>query len=184
MNLRLAGDGPLPVTLAVNADHGIPVRLTLDQLQRYLDGTVPPSTFAGPVFVCENPSVVEAAAERLGAAASPLVSLEGRPSVAATRLVAHLIGGGCELRYHGDFDWPGLAIAAEVIRSGAVPWRMRTGDYLAALPSHPDLPRLPAAPTNAGSPWDVGLAAAMRVHGRQVEEEHVVEVLLRDLASS
>lgn len=182
LNLRLPGDGPLPVTLAVNADHGIPVRLTLDQLQRYLDGTVPPPKFAGPIYVCENPSVVEAAAERLSTVASPLVSLEGRPSVAAMRLVAHLVSGGCQVRYHGDFDWPGLAIAAQVVQSGAVPWRMQAEDYLAALPSHPDLPPLPAPPSKAESPWDDGLAAAMRVHGRQVEEEHVVEVLLSDLA--
>jgi uncharacterized protein (TIGR02679 family) len=184
LNLRLPGDGPLPVTLAVNADHGIPVRLTLDQLQRYLDGPVPLPPGSGPISVCENPSVVEAAAERLGAAALPLVSVEGRPSVAAVRLVAHLLEAGCELRYHGDFDWPGLAIAAEVIRFGAVPWRMQTGDYLAALPSHPELPRLPAAPPNASSPWDVQLAKAMQVHGRQVEEEHVIEEMLTDLAGS
>ncbi|HWH00996.1 MAG TPA: TIGR02679 family protein [Pilimelia sp.] len=184
LNLRLPGEGPLPVTLSVHADHGIPVRLTLDQLQRYLDSSPPPPSRYGLVSVCENPSVVEAAAQRLGAGCGPLLSVEGRPSVAATRLVAHLIGAGCALRYHGDFDWPGLAIAADLVRAGAAPWRMAAPDYLAALPLHPDLPRLPVAPPNVETAWDAALTEAMRRHRRQVEEEHVIDDLLTDIAGS
>ena len=60
------------------------------------------------VWVCENPSVVEEAAEKLGARCAPLICVEGRPSVAATPLLGALSRCGTELRYHGDFDWSGL----------------------------------------------------------------------------
>lgn len=198
LGLRLPGAGPLPVTLAVNAAHGVPVRLTLDQVQRHLeprpapDGAPDTQTLRGilgvpdhvpdVVWMCENPSVVEAAAERLRPGCAPLVCVEGRASVAAARLLTHLRHAGSELRYHGDFDWPGIAIAAEHIGSGARPWRLGAADYDAALGSHPDLPPLPDAPAAAASPWDPELAAAMRRHRRQVEEEHLIDVLLPDLS--
>ena len=38
------------------------------------------------------------------------------------------------LRYHGDFDWPGIAIANSVIRRhDATPWRLSAADYQAAV---------------------------------------------------
>jgi Protein of unknown function C-terminus (DUF2399) len=43
------------------------------------------------------------------------------------------VGDGAELWYHGDFDWPGVAIAVDVItRYGGRPWRMSASDYLSA----------------------------------------------------
>jgi len=45
-----------------------------------------------------------------------------------------LIEDGAVLRYRGNFDWPGVAIANRVITYfGAVPWRMGRADYEAAL---------------------------------------------------
>ena len=41
---------------------------------------------------------------------------------------------GAELRYHGDFDWAGVAMANRLIAEvGVVPWRMGADDYTGAL---------------------------------------------------
>jgi uncharacterized protein (TIGR02679 family) len=160
------------------AREGLPFRVTLHQLTRS------PLAVAAPqlVSVCENPAVLRAAAERFGAAAAPLVCTEGRPSVACLRLLAALAAGGCTLRYHGDFDWPGLRIAASLLSDqGAAPWRMGADDYLAAVATvDGERPVLRGAP--AASPWDPRLAEAMAAHGTVIHEEDVLEVLLADLA--
>jgi uncharacterized protein (TIGR02679 family) len=183
LGLRLVGSGPIATTLEVNRAEGIPVRLTLRQVQHHLRGSV-----GGPpvVWVCENPSVVEEAADKLGARCAPLICVEGRPSVAATLLLGALRHSGTELRYHGDFDWAGLSIAASVIELGAIPWRMSVTDYLSALQRiRVQLPVLAPASlrTTAGgaSAWDPILTIEMRTHGVQIEEEHVVDDLLADL---
>jgi hypothetical protein len=42
----------------------------------------------------------------------------------------HTRTAGGRLRYHGDFDWAGLAIGNFVMREfGAEPWRFKTTDY-------------------------------------------------------
>ena len=177
--LRLLGDGPIATTLGVNAAAGIPVRLTLGQVQHYLRGQV-----GGPpiVWVCENPSVVEEAADKIGVGCAPLISVEGRPSVAVLLLLRALRRSGCDLRYHGDFDWAGLAIASSIFELGATPWRMSAADYLSALDRiRLRLPSLGTAPLGETSSWDPLLANEMRQHGSQIEEEHVVNDLLADL---
>ena len=74
------------------------------------------------------------AAAELGAGSAPLLCTEGQPSAAFHQLADAVVSGGGELRYHGDFDWPGLAIASSVMRRhGARPWRMGAADYLAGL---------------------------------------------------
>lgn len=63
-----------------------------------------------------------------------LPAAEGRPSTAFHRLARLAMAPGAELWYHGTFDRPGVAIAADVTRrSGARPWRMTAADYLQAL---------------------------------------------------
>jgi uncharacterized protein (TIGR02679 family) len=164
----------------VNADAGLAVRLTLAQVQAHLDTA--PLSCAAVVHVCENPSVVEDAAARLGAACPPLVCVEGWPSVATSRLLAALHAGGAALRYHGDFDWQGLQIATEVFRVGARPWRFGVMDYAAALSTaHPQLPALGAPPPLVAAGWDPDLVPAMTAAGLSVEEEHVLDVLISDL---
>lgn len=183
LGLTVPGDGPLPVTLGVNATAGLAVRLTLAQVAAHLD--VAPILYEHVVFLCENPSVVEEAATRLGPDCPPLVCIEGRPSVAVTRLLAALRIGGAELRYHGDFDWVGLQIAADVIGGGAAPWRFGAADYRTALAAgHPQLPPLRERPPALSTDWDPELVAAMAAGQRAVEEEHVVDVLVADLADS
>ncbi|MFI7545050.1 DUF2399 domain-containing protein [Actinoplanes sp. NPDC049599] len=63
------------------------------------------------------------AAVRAGSGA-PLLCLSGNPASVGSQLLRHLVTAGVPVRYHGDFDWPGVAIAGRVIQQGALPWRM------------------------------------------------------------
>lgn len=172
--------GPLGNWLTEAGAEGLPFRLTLHQLARH------PLTVgsATSVFVCENPAVLRTAATALGSGSAPLVCTEGRPSVACTRLLSMLVAGGCEVHYHGDFDWPGLRIAGAVLAgTGGTPWRMGAVDYLAAI-DRATLPPNPLQGLPAPSPWDPRLAAAMAERDQVVFEEEVLDALLHDLDES
>lgn len=171
---------------------GEPVVVTLRQLAR-----AEPRFAACDVYVCENPTVLAAAADRLGAVCPPLVCVSGQPSTAALRLLAGLVRAGARLRYHGDFDWGGLRIANLLhARVPWQPWRYRTADYLAGLAARGSPAdgaagdgggaaaggSLRGTPTEAA--WDAGLAPAMRGAGVRVEEELVLDDLLADLTAA
>lgn len=165
------GSSPVEARLATAARAGDPIHVTAWDLRR-----LGPSAFAGPrrVLVCENPRVVEAIAEA-SAQAWTLICTSGEPNLVVGAVLAGLADAGAEIRYHGDFDWPGIAIANRVVaRFGATPVLMSAEDYLAAL--RPDGPPLLGADVEAS--WDPELAAAMRLHGRAVHEESVLEALL------
>lgn len=131
------------------------------------------------VFVCENPSIVAIAADRLGASSAPLICTDGMPSAAQRTLISQLAVAGARLRYHGDFDWPGLTIGNFVTAVlGAQPWRFGVDDYLAAACQGGES-RLSGGRVEAG--WDPRLAAAMVDRGLAVHEEAVAEILLDDL---
>ncbi|MFI6387490.1 TIGR02679 family protein [Nonomuraea sp. NPDC050540] len=162
LSLGLPGD-PTP---------GEPHVRTLRQLRRA--GPIA----AGLVRLCENPVVVAAAADDLGAACPPLVCVNGRPSAAVWRLLGLLAAGGSSFAYHGDFDWGGVAIAAAVHeRVGFAPWRYDAASYRRAAGDAPLAGR--AVPT----PWDPPLAEEMRRRAVRVEEELVLSELLSDLAA-
>lgn len=133
------------------------------------------------IHVCENPNLLAIAADRLGAACAPLVCTEGMPAAAQQTLLIQLSSGGALLRYHGDFDWPGVRIGGYVMRSfGARPWRFGAHDYEEAVRAAPDH----TACLGGGSvetPWDEALSEAMRQHDIAIAEEALTEVLLRDL---
>lgn len=171
LNLPARGDG-LGEWLTGAARRGVPFYVTLQQL------TAMPVRAAVPVVhVCENPAVLRRAASDLGAGAGPLLCTEGMPSAAFHQLAAAVDG---ELRYHGDFDWPGIAIASSVMaRHGAAPWRMGAADYLAA--ARADSVALAGAPRP--TPWDPALADAMTGTGTVVYEESVADTLIADLQS-
>jgi len=77
-----------------------------------------------PCFSCENPSVLIAAEQALGASCAPLVCTAGYPSDAARLLLSLIARAGGEIRHHGDFDTAGLAIFRDLSdRYGAKPWR-------------------------------------------------------------
>ncbi len=154
---------------------GEPLILSL----RLLTNCPPTFTPGAEVFLCENPTVLAAAADRLGPDCPPLVCTEGQPGTAVTTLLDQLTATGARLRYHGDFDWYGIAIANFLHRRYAwQPWRFTASDYLSARPS--------AEPqqldgTARQALWDPELDAAMSARGIQIEEEHVLEDLLADL---
>jgi uncharacterized protein (TIGR02679 family) len=179
LTLGLPGDAGSPVgrMLGALAEAGEPAVLTLRQLTR----DPPRLPLAGLVVsVCENPVVVAEAAERLGAAAPPVVCVSGQPGAAATTLLRACSAAGAGLRYHGDFDWGGLRIANLLFaRLPLAPWRYDAAAYRAALGTG-DGRGLAGVPTEAS--WDPDLAAAMREAGLVVEEERVVDELVADLS--
>ncbi|QBI56607.1 hypothetical protein EKD16_24315 [Streptomonospora litoralis] len=175
LNLAAEGSG-LGEWLTGAARTGTPFYATLHQLL-----TLPVAVADPMVHVCENPAILRRAAGELGPACPPLVCTEGRPSTAFRRLARAVAEGGGRLRYHGDFDWPGISIAADVLaRHGAGPWRMSTADYLAGLRA--DEEQVVLDGTAQPTPWDPGLSAAMQRHGRAVYEEAVGAALIDDLA--
>lgn len=90
---------------------------------RSLTGTF--GSDAPHVYVCENPSVLIAAADRLGPRSLPLVCTNGRPSAAARRLLGCLAAGGTVLHVRADDDAAGREIVSGL--SAALPgmrlWR-------------------------------------------------------------
>ncbi|MGH9118231.1 MAG: TIGR02679 family protein [Acidimicrobiales bacterium] len=134
------------------------------------------------VFVCENPRVLEAAID--AGSRSALVCTQGQPASVVTALLTQLAAAGAELRYHGDFDWPGITIANLLIGGHACrPWRFEAADYTNALahlaPAVAELPTLGLPSTE--SCWDADLTVEMASAGRAVHEELVLEDLLADL---
>ncbi|WP_228447139.1 TIGR02679 domain-containing protein [Streptomyces paludis] len=142
--------------------------------------SLPPGTL---VRVCENPRVVEAAAD--ARCALPLVCTSGSASTAVLTLLDALAATGCRFAYHGDFDWPGLALANRIIRRyGARPWRLLAGDYerLAARTGEQAVPRLPLSGPPVDADWDPELAPAMAARGVALHEEVTLDLLVRDLS--
>ena len=153
---------------------GLPMQLSVLALR-----ASPLAVAAGtPVLVVENPRLVEAAAERRLAAA--VLCTNGNPTTAPNLAVAQLRACGARLRYHGDFDAPGLAMTGRARDAGCEPFRMSAPDYLAALAEASaagvELPRdAAAAPT---TPWDPALAVAFDKHRAVVHEERVMDGVL------
>ncbi|MGH8931627.1 MAG: TIGR02679 family protein [Egibacteraceae bacterium] len=162
--------------LVLHAEAGEPARLTLRQLLRH-EPRFSPAVTGHTVFVCENPSVIAAAADRLGPASAPLVCLDGQRKTAARTLLDLLSASGVALTYHGDFDWGGIRIGNVMHRDHAArPWRFSTPDYHA---THGGTP-LEGRPVPAR--WDPTLAPALSEAGRAVHEEQLLDDLLGDLA--
>lgn len=164
-------------SLNLHAAASEPCRLSVRQLLRH-----PPrfeSGEIGPVvFVCENPTIVAAAAHRLGSRSAPLVCIDGQPKTGATLLLTQLASAGVRLAYHGDFDWAGIQIGNTIARRhGAVPWRFEARHYVIQRGSL----RLIGSPIAAS--WDVDLMPAMIHRGMAIHEEQVLDDLLSDLAT-
>ncbi|ROU08022.1 TIGR02679 family protein [Lysobacter enzymogenes] len=157
---------------------GEPSYLSLRQLLR----DRPAWPVAGrSIHVCENPDIVAVAADRLGAACAPLVCTDGMPAAAQRVLLGQLVSAGARLRYHGDYDWPGIGIGNFVIRTWrAAPWRFSAVDYRVAVAQAPSRPRNLAGGM-VEAQWDAELTAAMSEWGLAIAEEAVVGQLLDDL---
>jgi uncharacterized protein (TIGR02679 family) len=174
LNVTAEGDG-LAEWLTDAARYGTPFQVTLHQLV-----THPIRLRLPRIFVCENPAVLRRACQELGPACPPVICTEGQPSTAFHRLARIATQAGGELWYHGDFDWPGVSIAASVIdRYSARDWRMSANDYLAGAKA--DAPYVTLTGDPVPTPWDPELRETMREAGRAVYEETVADQLLRDL---
>ncbi|MGH2908987.1 MAG: TIGR02679 family protein, partial [Solirubrobacteraceae bacterium] len=155
---------------------GEPVWLTLRQLVR-----------AAPVWegitgasIVENPSVLAVAADRLGPRCPPLICTHGQPRAATMVLLRSLAAASVRLRHHGDFDWPGIAIANLLHRRVPMDaWRYDADTYIEVAEAHPHTAPLTGTPIAAS--WDPALAGVMMATGRQIEEELVASGLLEDL---
>ena len=189
--LGLPGDTrtALGRVLALHREAGQPAMLTLRQLRCHDE-----PLRAGLVRVCENPVVVAAAADELGAACPPLVCVGGQPSAAGWRLLDLLAAGGAEFGYHGDFDWGGIRIAAAVrtrldqVQTRWRPWRYDTDAYEALAATVPVTTAAAVSSQLSGgqvaTPWDPALADAMAHRALRIEEELALDTLLTDLAAS
>jgi uncharacterized protein (TIGR02679 family) len=184
LGVRATPRNPLGRWLSEAAALGMPFRVTLQQLV-----SMPVEPQADQVFVCENPSVLRAAASSLQpglAGTAPqrrdrtsLICTEGVASAACHRLVAAFAAAGADINWRGDFDWIGLrAVRDAVGRYDAHPWRMRLTDYEAALAAGPT-ERLRGSA--ADCLWDPALANLMAQTGRAVMEERLIPLLLADL---
>jgi uncharacterized protein (TIGR02679 family) len=176
LNLRPRDESAASRALRLHADAGEPCFLSTRRLLRARPVFTLETT--GPrVFVCENPSVLAAAANRLGPDTFPLISIDGQPRTAARLLLNQLQRAGVRLLYHGDFDWPGIQIANTIIaRHGAEPWKMAASDYERAATG-----ALSLSGAAIAASWDDQLMPAMLTLGRAVHEEQVLDNLMNDL---
>ncbi|AXL92315.1 TIGR02679 family protein [Streptomyces sp. CB09001] len=176
--LRPTGGTWQETALCERADHHRETHLTLREL-RTLTLRLPPGA---RVHVCENPRVVEAAADT--ARTAPLVCTSGSATTVVLTLLDVLAASGCTFAYHGDFDWPGIALANRITqRYGAEPWRMRAADYeyLASRAQVRDTPTILLTGPPAEAAWDPELAPTMTAVGIALHEEAALDLLLEDL---
>lgn len=161
------------------ADLGAETHLTLREVRRL----APLRLSAQNVFVCENPRVLEAALDN--GIDAPMVCTMGNPTTVTLALLDALTASDhVQLAYHGDFDWPGLAIANRIMnRYPTRPWQFTAADYCEAVDkaTSSGIPRQPLTGRPTESPWDPALAEAMTEFGVSIHEEALIENLLPDL---
>lgn len=175
LNLPASGDTVLGSVLRAGAAAGEPLHVSLRQLLRYplSNDTV---LCERVISVCENPTIVAMAVARYGTKCAPLVCVNGQFTTPSLVLLRQLRCARARLRYHGDFDPPGLAIARRVFaESGASPWKFGEAEYVAAPKG------VTFAEDPGPTPWSPGLENAMQRERRVAHEEAVFEDLARDL---
>ncbi len=173
LNLSSGADTAVGALVETARQHGEPLHLSLRALLHS-----PPRwrLAARRVHVCENPSIVALAADRLGAACAPLVCTDGMPAAAQQALLRQLIEAGAQLLYHGDFDWPGIAIGNFMMsRFAAQPWCFSASDY------QPHVGTQGLAGAAVAASWDRELASRMADADVAVHEEAVADRLLSAL---
>ena len=168
--LRPPGRDRWSAMMRERADLGLITHLTVHELQRASDLTQPGEI----IHACENPQVLQylaaAHVER------PVACMSGNPAAAGIVLLKRTV-----VRYHGDFDWPGIAIARRIFERGARPWRFGRDDYVGAVDRLPAGNRLGLSGRAEATPWDEGLRTAMTAADVAVHEEAIVDLLLADL---
>lgn len=173
LGLRFQNTSPLARGFNTFADAGQPLRILLRHLREPLRPVLPDQK----LYLCENPSILEAAAD-CGGDLHPLLCVEGNPSQACMDLLGAVLRSGARIHAHGDFDWGGLRIANRVRNHCGeqfIPWRFDAPTYLRLQGGFP----LRGTPLPAN--WDPALETAMRTRARGFHEEQVTHDLLSDL---
>ena len=157
---------------------GEPIRLTARQIDRKEnDFAVQGRT----IFVCENPTIVAAAANALRGDCPPMICIDGWATTPSLLLLRRLEQDGARLKYQGDGDWAGISIAAELRRHVAVtPWRL-TSEQLPLLADRPGPPLIGQC---VETPWDTPLSKILSQRGRALHEEVMLDVLIEDLRAA
>jgi uncharacterized protein (TIGR02679 family) len=156
--------------MRARADLGLVTHLTIHELQRAGDLTRPGEV----IHACENPQVLQRLA--VAGVAYPVACFSGNPAAAGMAFLAR-----ATVNYHGDFDWPGIAIAHRIFDRGARPWRFGRDDYVEAVERLPTDSRLGLSGRVEATPWDQRLSVAMTAADVAVHEEAIVDLLLADL---
>lgn len=148
--LRPPGSDRWSAMMRERADLGSITHLTVHELRQAGELTRPGEV----MHACENPQVLQ----RFAAAgvARPLACTSGNPAAAGALLLKRTA-----VRYHGDFDWPGIAIARRIVNQGARPWRLGCADYHEALERLPSDRQLMLTGRAETTPWDRELYPAM-----------------------
>ncbi len=169
--LRPPGDDRWSGMMRERADLGLITHLTVHELNRSFDLTRPGEL----IHACENPQVLQGLAA--AGVDRPVACMSGNPAAAGTALIAR-----STVCYHGDFDWPGIAIARRIFSLGAQPWRFGLFDYAAGVERLPPDNRLGLTGRAQATPWDEGLRTAMTAADVAVHEEAIIDQLLTDLS--
>jgi uncharacterized protein (TIGR02679 family) len=176
LNLPLAGEAH--IARVCRESFGDPVWISLRSLTGDWSAATP-----SVVFVCENPTVVEAAADALGRDCPPVVCTDGIATSAALDLVAGLVAGGCSLRIRADFDDAGLVIIGQLlsVAPAAELWRFDAKTYLTSIRSEDAMGD--SAGLSVPNALDE-LRTAQGERGIAVHEEALLDDLLDDLRQS
>jgi uncharacterized protein (TIGR02679 family) len=171
LNLPLSGTAAAAKLCA--AARGEPIWLTLRALEG--DWTAAAQT---SVYVCENVTIVEAAADVLGEACPPLVATDGIASGACLDLLAGLANAGCAIHVRADFDQAGFVVFDQVlsVAPNALPWRFDANCYRLATGCE----RSSDSVSTAQNPF-AQLRDLYHDIGIVVHEERLLAELLQDL---
>jgi hypothetical protein len=110
-----------------------------------------------------------------------MLCLSGQGSVAGWEELRKLIADGATVRYHGDFDWPGIQITSRAYAGGGEMWRMGKVDYVSAVAQAGERVALEGKPLP--TPWDLRLRSAMTSADTAIHEEAVAGLLPADIGS-
>jgi uncharacterized protein (TIGR02679 family) len=177
LTLNLPLDGASPAARQCVEASGEPIWLTLRSVTSQWS-----VRRTSAVYVCENVTIAQAAADELGTSCPPLVCTDGIASGAALDLLAGLSTAGCRIKARADFDPAGFTIADQIlsVAPSAESWRYDAPTYAAIC----NLGGQAVAAASPGLAEGVGDLRALYATTRTpVHEERLLGDLLADLTA-
>lgn len=127
------------------------------------------------VLVCENPQVLEACIN--AGVDTTMLCTQGIPTRVAVDLIGDFVSRHVDVRYRGDFDWPGVTFANRIVtQTGAGTWLFDTTTYSSEAAVGEDA--VPLAGRRVDAVWDGHLASEMARHRVAIHEEQLLERLI------